>query len=168
MIRAAIANNQTVGVYSSCIMTRALRFCGLLLLNAAVALFGSAIFETTVGKLIPAHSLNAVLWKQWTLSIMCAAFIGFGMWWRWRSSAVKWTWVLTSVWFAFRFLPAAIASGHLWFQFSGTGCGESVGPLECLNFFVFTIPFIRGIAYSLGAYVASAFYGHASASEVAV
>ena len=148
-------------------MIHALRFCGLLLLNLAVALFGTAILDTTVGKLIPTHSINAVLWKEWTLSIICAAFIGFGMWWRWRSRAVKWTWVLTSLWFALRFLPA-IGSGDLLFQFSGTGCRDGIAALGCRTFFVFTIPFIRGIAYSLGAYVSSAVYGPASTSGVAV
>src|SRR5215469_8113345 len=57
--------------------------------NVMAALFGTAILETSIFKLIPTHSLNAVLWKEWTLSIMYEAFIGFGMWWRWRSRAVN-------------------------------------------------------------------------------
>src|SRR5579871_283817 len=149
------------------IMIRALRFSGLVLLNLAVALFGTAILEASIAKLVPTHSLSAILWKVWILSVTCAALIGFGMWRTWRSGAAKWTWVLPMLWFAIRVVPAAVASTGLWFQFSGAGCQQGVHSLDCRNFFVFTVPFIRGAAYSLGAYLSSFVYRPSTASELA-
>ena len=78
-------------------MPRALKFFGFLVINVVVALIGTAIVDSTIGKVFPAHSLVTVLWKEWILSIVCAVFIGFGMWRTWRSDAAKWTWVLPAV-----------------------------------------------------------------------
>lgn len=138
-------------------MLRVLRFCGLVLLNVVVALLGTAVVETAFGEVIPAHSLAVVLWKAWTLSIVCAGLIGFGMWRTWRSDPAKWTWILLTLWFTARFLPAAFSQRHVLHQFSGAACGNGVSG-ECLDFLVFTIPFIRGLSYSFGAYVSSLVY----------
>jgi len=135
-------------------MPRALKFFGFLVINVVVALIGTAIVDSTIGKVFPAHSLVTVLWKEWILSIVSAVFIGFGMWRTWRSDAAKWTWVLPTVWFGIRFF-LAIGSGAVWSQFCGTGCANGIRSVECRNFFVFTIPFIRSVSYSLGAYVSS-------------
>jgi len=113
-------------------MPRALKFFGFLVINVVVALIGTAIVDSTIGKVFPAHSLVTVLWKEWILSMVCAVFIGFGI--------------------SF-FL--AIGSGAVWSQFCGTGCANGIRSVECRNFFVFTIPFIRSVSYSLGAYVSS-------------
>ncbi|SRR6266567_5457948 len=145
-------------------MLRALKFFGLLVVHVVVALIGTAILETAIGKVFPAHSLVAVLWKEWILSVACAAFIGFGMWRTWRSDLAKWAWLLTTVWFGLR-LILAIGSGAVWFQFSGSGCGNGIRSVECQNFFVFTIPFIRGVSYSLGAYVSSLVHNAQSPAE---
>jgi hypothetical protein len=42
----------------------------------------------------------------------------------------------------------------LWNRLSGIACSNN-SPAGCRNFFVFTVPLIRGISYSLGAYVSS-------------
>lgn len=80
-----------------------------------------------------------------------------------RVSAAMWVWILPSLWFALRFLPALFASqshsaligGRLWGQFSGAACEGGTRALGCINFFVFTIPFVRGVLYSVGALFAS-------------
>jgi hypothetical protein len=140
-------------LHRSAAMLRALKFGGLLLINVVVAIIGTAILETSIGRLFPAHSVVTVLWKEWILSITCAASIGFWMWHRWRRDAAKWTWVLPAVWFGGKFL-LAIGSGAVGFQFSGTGWVNG-NRLARWNFLLFTIPFVRGVAYSLGAYLAS-------------
>ena len=94
-------------------MPRALKFFGFLVINVVVALIGTAIVDSTIGKVFPAHSLVTVLWKEWILSIVCAVFIGFGMWRTWRSDAAKWTWVHPAVWFGISFF-LAIGSGAVW------------------------------------------------------
>jgi len=140
-------------------MLKGLRFCGALILHTIVALFGTAVLETAIGKAFRPHSLAAVLWKEWTLSLLCAGFIGFFMWRTWRLGAATWVWVLPGVWFGLRFVlalfashsPSALVGGGLWGQFSGAACDGGLRVLGCRNFFVFTIPFVRGVAYSVGA-----------------
>jgi hypothetical protein len=135
-------------------MRGALKFFGLLLVNIVVAVIGTAVLDTAIGKMFHAHSFSAILWKEWSVSIGCAAVIGFGMWRTWRSDVAQWTWVLPAVWFAIKF-TLAIGRGPLLFQFSGEACVEGVRPIGCINWFVFTIPFVRSVFYSLGAYVSS-------------
>jgi hypothetical protein len=135
----------------------ALKFFGLLLVNIAVAVMGTAILDTAIGKTFHAHSLSAILWKEWSLSVGCAAVIGFGMWRTWRSHIAYWTWVLPTLWFGVKLL-LAIGKGSLLFQFSGEACVEGVRPIGCINWFVFTIPFFRSVFYSLGAYTSSVFH----------
>jgi hypothetical protein len=148
-------------------MLSALKFFGLLVVNIIVAVIGTAILTTAIGKAFHGHSLGAILWKEWSLSIGCAAIIGFGMWRTWRSHVAQWTWVLPAVWFGVKFI-LAIGKGPLLFQFSGEACAEGVRPIGCINFFVFTIPFIRSVFYSLGAYASSVFNNAQRIEDAAV
>jgi hypothetical protein len=144
-------------------MPKALRFGGVLILHTIVTLLGTAVLETAIGKVFRPHSLEGVLWKEWILSLLCAGFIGFFMWRTWRVAAAMWVWVLPGVWFGLRFVLALFAShspnllvgGGVWGQFSGAACEGGLRALGCRNFFVFTIPFIRGVAYSVGARLSS-------------
>jgi hypothetical protein len=148
-------------------MLGALRFFGLLLVNVAVAVFGTAILDTAIGEAFHPHSLGAILWKEWSLSIVCAAVIGMGMWRTWRSHVAYWTWVLPALCFGLKFV-FAIGKGSLLFQFSGEACVLGVRPIGCINWFVFTIPFIRSVFYSLGAYASSVFHAAQHPQDAAV
>src|SRR6266436_1835679 len=148
-------------------MAGALKFFGLLVVNIVVAVIGTAILTTTIGKAFHAHSLSAILWKEWTLSIGCAAAIGFGMWRTWRSHVAYWTWVLPTLWFGVKFI-LAIGKGSLLFQFSGEACVEGVRPIGCINWFAFAIPFVRSVFYSLGAYAASVLHSAQHSGEAAM
>ena len=130
-------------------MPRALRFCVFLILQVLVAVIGTAIIEHTLWKAIPARSVTAIVRKEWILSVLCAASIGFSMRLAWRNDVARWVWVLPALWFGFRVVFSGGSS------FSGSGCVNGSRSLGCENFFVFTIPFIRGTFYSLGAWVAS-------------
>ncbi len=140
-------------------MPKALRFCGELIVHTAVAIIGTAFLESAIWKVFPAHSLGVILWKEWILSLSCAAVIGFFMWRTWKVSAAMWVWVLPSFWLILRFLFALAASqrqinvvdgGGLWNQFSGGACDGGSRTFGCRNFFVFTIPFVRGISIPSG------------------
>ena len=85
-------------------MFHALRFVGLLIVNTAVAIIVTAVAEHAIWRLIPAHSVVGVFWKESILGALCATCIGFGIWRAWRTSAAKWTWVLAAPWFALGFL----------------------------------------------------------------
>ncbi len=144
-------------------MPKRLRFCVWLILHTIVAVLGTAVLDTAFGKVFHPHSLAAILWKEWILSLTCAAFIGFFMWRTWRVSAAMWVWALPSLWFALRFLSvlstsqgqSVLVGGGLWDQFSGAACDGGLRALGCRNFFVFTIPFVRGVFYSVGAGLSS-------------
>jgi len=144
-------------------MPRGLRFCGAVILHTVAAILGTAVLESAIGKAFRPHSLAAILWKEWILSLLCAGFIGFFTWRTWRGSAAMCAWILPSLWFAFMFLLAlpanqrqsVLVGAGLWAQFSGAACGSGLRALGCRNFFVITIPFVRGISYSAGAGLSS-------------
>jgi hypothetical protein len=135
-------------------MSRALRFCGHFVLNLAVAVFGTGILVGTIGKLVPVHSLDQILWRGWILSITCAAVIGFGMWRTWRNSAAKWIWVLPAIWFTVGLL---VTSGHgnAWGRLSGFSSESVLTARDARSLFLFTVPLVEAISYSVGAYISS-------------
>ena len=136
---------------------RVLKLVGLLLVNLVVAVIGTAILDTGMSRVIASHSIAAMVWKEFILSIVCAAFIGFGMWRTWRNSAAKWTWVLPAVWFAFGYLTIA-GRGDVWGRLSGFGSGSVLGAPDVRSFFLFTVPLVRAISYSVGASLSSLLY----------
>ena len=135
-------------------MLRTLKFCGFILLNLIAAIIGTAILDTEVRRMIPSHSIAAVIWKEIILSIICAASIGFGIWRTWRNSASKWTWVLPLIWFAFGYVAIVGHGGQVF----GSIFGSNPGVPEVRSFFAFTIPLIRAASYSAGAYISSLLY----------
>jgi len=136
-------------------LLRALRFFGLLLLNVVVAVIGTAILEAAISKAIPVRTMVAVYWKEVSISLICATLIGFGVWRTWRSEAAKWTWVLPLLWFGFALL--AVAGHGIWGPLSVDSVIETnTGQMR--TFALFTVPLIRAVAYSIGAYIASFIY----------
>ena len=143
---------------------RSLRFGGILLLNVCAAVLGAAVFESEIGSTIHPHSSGGLLWKWWSLDLFCAAVIGFLMWRAWKKEASKWTWTLPALWFGLRFTLALLSGGHgsvlvsssVWSQFSGADCENGWRPGSgCLNFVLFTAPFVRCVSFSIGAYFSS-------------
>jgi hypothetical protein len=102
-----------------------MRFCAWLILHTMLAIFGTAVLETTFGNVFHPHSLGAFLYKQWTLSVLCATFVGFFMWRIWRVTAAIWVWVLPSLWFAFKLLLALGARHNPSVLLSDGVCGGS-------------------------------------------
>ncbi len=136
------------------------KFIFFVLVNVAIALFGTAFFENEIGKLFRSQSLSGILWKEWLLSIVLAGGLGWSVHRLWKTSAVKWAWVLPSLWFLLRIITllpttmrqSVITQGNgLWHQISGQGCEFGMRAPECRNWVLFTIPFIRAVTYSIGA-----------------
>ncbi|MGC2473829.1 MAG: hypothetical protein WA485_05810 [Candidatus Sulfotelmatobacter sp.] len=143
-------------------MLSSLKFCGGLLLNFLVAVIGTAVLDTEVRRVIPTHTVTAIVWKEIILSVVCAAFIGFFMWRTWRSSAAKWIWVLAALWFVFGYLTIA-NSTNVFGRLSGFSSGSVLSAPDVRTFFAFTVPLIRAIFYSIGAYISQRIY-HAGVS----
>ena len=135
-------------------MLRYLKFVGSLLINLTVAVIGTAILDTELRRLIPTHTVDAIVWKEIILSVVCAASIGFFIWQTWRSAAARWTWVLAALWFVFGYLAIA-RSANVWGRLSGFSSESVLSAPDVRTFFTFTVPFIRAISYSLGAYISS-------------
>ena len=98
------------------------------------------------------YSISGVLWKECTLSTFCATSIGFSVWRMWQTCAQKWTWVLAAIWFAFGFL---IRHEDVWGGLFPVRSGTVLDAPDARSFFAFTIHLIRGIFYSVGAYIPS-------------
>ena len=144
---------------------RSVKFGGLLILNALVAVLGTASLEAEIGSVIHPRSIVGLLWKWWSLDLFCAALIGFLVWRKWKTQAAKWTWTLPAVWFVGRFVFALMSryqssiliGGHgIWYRFSGADCqsGYRAGS-GCVDYWAFTAPCVRGLTYSIGAYLSS-------------
>jgi hypothetical protein len=142
-------------------LTRNAIFALALILNMCIALFVTAVLETGLGKTFQPHSLAAILWKWWILDFLCATGSGFSIYQIWKTNAAKWTWILPAIWFGLRFVSVAFSASNqsisgepsLWSQFSGAECISASHGLGCWNFFLFTLPLVRGVSYSVGAYL---------------
>ena len=128
-----------------------------MLINFVVAAIGTAILDTAVRRMIPTHSVAAIIWKEIILSIVCAALIGFAMWRTWRNSAAKWTWVPAALWFVLGYFTIA-GGNNVFGRLSGFGSGSVLSAPDVRTFFAFTVPLIRATFYSFGAYVSSRVY----------
>jgi hypothetical protein len=115
-----------------------------------------------VWRLLPVHSVMSAVLKEWSLGVLCAAFMGLMVYRIRRSATSKWVWVLSALWFGFRAIPYAARSGMpsvlgensgFWFHFSGAACGVEVS--SCRDFCGFTVPLIRALSYSGSALLAS-------------
>ena len=85
-------------------MLSALRFLGLLIIHTLMAIIGSAIAEIAIWKLVPAHSVTGILWKELALSVLCGTSLGFFMARMLRTSSARLVWALMTPWFFFGLL----------------------------------------------------------------
>jgi hypothetical protein len=144
----------------------------MFVLDAIVALFGTAILATSFSRIVSVHSIAGVIRREWIVSIVCAVFVGFFMYRTWRSGTSKWVWTIPTLWFIFGCLVVLASMrehsvfagssgsglGNFWIQLSGSDCGSGVHAPGCRDFFVFTVSFIRAVSYSTGAFVSSRIY----------
>jgi hypothetical protein len=139
----------------------ALRFGGVLLLNTCIAVVGTSAMAAEIGRAFHPHSLYSLVWKLWGLHVVCAMLIGYFMWRTRKAEATKWTWTIPALWLGLRLILALLSREHqsvlvtggVWPQFSGVECENGVRASGCLNLFVFTLPFVASVSYSIGAYL---------------
>jgi len=144
---------------------RAARRLAAFVLNTLAAIIGTAVLESSAYAIwrptaaaLHLNSVAVITSTEWVFSIAFAGLIGFFVWRRWQTGTAKWVWLLPLVWFLFRAFPfilaahSAFSDTTAWEHFSGGDCGLRID--GCRDFLVFTIPLVRGIAYSLGAYAA--------------
>lgn len=126
---------------------------GNIIVNTAIALFGTAAVEAPLARLFHSHSGADVIRSEWIASIVVAGGIGYSVQRIWKHAAARWSWVIPSVVF-FPWFILHIPGGHVISLFSGHGCAVQLGGLGCIVFFRFTVPFVRGISYSAASLLA--------------
>jgi len=144
-------------------LINSLKFLGALVLSTLVALFGTAAVGSPISRALRPHTIAGVLEREWILSIVVAGVLGFFVWRSWKFAASRWVWVLPTVWFGLRFILALTEPSYhsvfvhknLWTRFSGLECAEGPRAPGCVDWFLFTLPFVRGAAFSIGAWLAS-------------
>jgi hypothetical protein len=134
--------------------TKLIRRAAELCLGWLIAVFGTAVINSPLSKLYRPQSINAVLVRELSLSVIVSALLGFLIYHRWQTDTARWVWIIGLAFLGLRSLLLLLggSEGGLWFQISGVACGEGFG-IACRNYFVVTIPSVRAISYSAGAWV---------------
>ena len=146
-----------------------LRWFGMFLLGTITAVFVTAILEGPLYRIVPTHTISTILLKEWCLDIGCAALFGFLAFRVWKSSSVTWVWVLPALWFflgvlvhGFRRHESVLSGqsglGYFLNQFCGLDCSNGLRSEGCLDFFLFSVPFVRSIFFSIGGLVSCRTY----------
>jgi hypothetical protein len=122
------------------------------LLNLVVALFGTAVVEASLSHLFHPYSITDVLLRTYGLSAVIAFVLGFFVYRQWKSFMAKWVGLGGLCWFLFGIF-LSVGRGGLWDQMSGTACEYGLQAIGCRNWFVFTLPTLRTVLYSVGAWL---------------
>jgi hypothetical protein len=149
----------TEPIASENLIFRGARAFGFVLLNLFVAVFGTAIVETLLGHIYHPRTISAVLIKTDLLSALCGFALGFVVSRRWNPRAARWIGLFGVVWF---FLGACIdlSHGSVWSRMSGIECGEGLHAGHCMEWFVFSLPAVRSVFYSAGAWLCWSLSAH--------
>jgi hypothetical protein len=129
-----------------------LREAGSLLLNLIAPVFGTALIEAPFDRLYHPHTLRAVLLKGYIFSAVFAFALGFFVFRRWKPGAAKWTALWGIGWFAVG-VCLDVTHGSVWSRMSGTACSEGLRAAHCMNWFIFSLPAVRTVFYSAGAWL---------------
>ena len=144
-------------------MTRALRLLrpvGIVLGNFFTALIGTAILESELSHIVPSNAVSMLMAKEYFFSSFIPLALGYFVFWKWRYTSAKWVWTGGVVWFGQRTLmywvseasSGLLGAGHSVFrEMSGSGC-NSRDLLSCNDFLGYTVPCLRTVSYSAGAW----------------
>lgn len=130
------------------------RTVGSLLLNLAIAVFGTAIIESSIwSRMGQSRSMFEVITREWLFSVTIAALLSYIVCRRRPNKAAMWVWVLPVLFLAFRVLLYATnkIDNSIWEHFLAPNCIN--GKAECRDFWIFTIVAARTVVYSLVGWV---------------
>lgn len=139
---------------------------GSLSLDVLISLLGPTIVALPLYQLIMPSSATAVTSLEWILSVVLAGTLGFLAYRTWQTDTARVSWVIFFLWFAFGLVAKfrLVSISDLWLQFSGIECTRSLLNLDCQTFPLFTLPLVRGLSYSAGAFLAVRIYSCAHAN----
>lgn len=129
-----------------------------LLLNLLAVLIGTAILSSVLGRgYWHPHTIQSLLRVSYSYDIIAAGLLGFFIYRRFRTITAKWVWVIAVLWFLIRTFTLIGSASPLWPQLSGSECIQGTRAIGCTNWFLFTMPLVRAVAYSAGAWLCSHF-----------
>ena len=133
-------------------MKRSIAILFGLLANGAIAVFGTGILESIFTSSFHAHSSVGIIIKEWLISIILSGLLGVTVQNLWKNRVVRWAWILPSIFFLFGAIVSIFSTANgVVAQLTGYACAISTQRDDCRNFLIFTIPFIRGLVYSIAA-----------------
>jgi hypothetical protein len=139
-----------------------LRKVGLYLGHVATALIGTAIIASPMWKLHRPRSVSGALWQDIVTGFVCAAFLRLIATKISRERLGVWVWVAIVPFFILHIVStlaggsadSVLAPAHdIWARIFGFDCIDERYVGQCGNFFEFTVPLVRTVAYSLGAVI---------------
>ena len=132
------------------------RSVGMFLLHSIFSIVGPAIIDASLHNLIPAHSGTGIVLKAWIGSIAGAFLIALLMVRALQSRTALWVWIVRALGLAMGFVAwygshhGSLFEDTLLGRFSGNTCAITLDHRPCRDFLLFTIPFVRAAAYSVG------------------
>jgi hypothetical protein len=130
--------------------------CGFLL-NLVVAAIGTNIVESPYVYLThPSGMSRGAVLREDLLTSVTAFGLGFFVYWKWQPIASKWLWLAGVCWFGWRALVALDGRhGLVLWELSASGIAFSLDRLSFENWGGYTLPFLRTVFYSVGAFCCS-------------
>lgn len=131
-----------------------MKFIGYVVANTIAATFGPALLDGEIAHAMRPKTAVDVVWRSWLASILFAGLMGALIARYRRSETAIWAWALPGI----IFLCRALLYVTMWrtgfiATFSGYECAIGLQRHDCQDFFVFSIPLIRGASYSVGAWL---------------
>jgi hypothetical protein len=132
-------------------------------LNLLLAVIGAAILDRVQAFTFFWHHVGWSFSKAFTVSVLVAGGLGFAVERFWSTASGKWIWTVTTALFFSVVLHYTVQSCNTsgenslscaWRHFSGANCIATLAYRDCQDALIFTSTFVRGIGYSIGAYLA--------------
>lgn len=135
---------------------------GFTVVSAAIAQWGGASLEFLLRAIarwaFPHAALRTLVLRDCGFALLAGAVVSLSVQRYWRTKSAQWTWVVFAVWFAYGAVSYALllsqsvmSTREFWPHLLGYNCALRGGPAACYDFFIFTVPLLRGVAYSITA-----------------
>ena len=137
-----------------------LKVVGVFVLEFFAIVVAPGVAESRLPRLRPLFSWQAIVLKEWFVSILLPVVLGFVSYRTWHLKTSKWIWIPAALWFAFH--AESYATSHTsvllhssgsWAHFSGANCAGDQS--SCHAFWGETVPLIRTLSYSAAAVLMS-------------
>ncbi len=133
--------------------SKSLRAALVYFLNLLVAAVGTDALGSPFYHLFHPKTLQAPLVRESFINPVVAFGAGCFVFYRWRPAPAKWIWVSGVCWFGLQvFLTPGGTQRPVFSDVSGVTCFSDPGAVNCSNWVVITIPLLRTVFYSAGAW----------------